>query len=87
MEIAATIPVKCRAMKPIEDIDLAQLFKETREELGYDQREMAKYLGVALSAYYFWEADKRTPNGQATAKVLLIRELLGLPLRPRKKRK
>lgn len=87
MVVAVQSSYNGQDMKPIKDIDLAQLFIETRDHLGYNQKQMANLLEVEPSALNQWEHNKRQPNGQVTAKVLLLRELLGLPLRPRTPKK
>ena len=61
-------------MKALPDIDLAKMFRETRESLGYTQAEMASRLGATREVYQKWEYGTRVPNGQAVAKIFTLRE-------------
>jgi transcriptional regulator with XRE-family HTH domain len=57
-------------------VDLAKLCQEIRTKLGLSRLEMAQMLDVSESAYNHYEAGRRDPNGQSTAKLFLLREKL-----------
>lgn len=60
----------------LPDIDLAALCKDVRDACQFTQTTMAKLLDVTLTAYQRYEAGDRIPNGEATAKLFLMREEL-----------
>lgn len=41
---------------------LCERLKELRSGRGYYQREVAKFLGISLRAYQYYEAGGREPN-------------------------
>lgn len=59
-----------------QQVDFAEMCKDLRAKLGCKQREMAEVLGVTLRRYQSWEAGDFEPTGQATAKLLAIRDQL-----------
>ena len=61
-------------MKPLPDIDLVKFCKQTREDLGLSKSEIADLLNVHKSNWDHWEAGRVQPNGQAIAKLYLLRE-------------
>lgn len=61
-------------MKPPPKVDLAQLCREVRDDLGCTQEEMAKLLGTTARSYRRWETGELEPGGQFTAKLFILKQ-------------
>lgn len=55
-------------------IDLAKFCKETREELGLTQEELAKKLKKTVRAISYWEHGERKPNGEIVLRLIELRD-------------
>ena len=73
MRLNVNIPIE---LNTFPDIDMAALCRQTRDQLGLERTEMAKYLGVSYGAYEHYESGRRDPSSQVVAKLFLIREQL-----------
>lgn len=49
---------------PKKDYEFGKLCLELRRMLDYTQDEMARFLGVALRTYKYWEAGEREPSAR-----------------------
>jgi transcriptional regulator with XRE-family HTH domain len=54
---------------------LAAFLKQKRQERGWSQRDLARYIGSTQNAIYMWETEKATPD---TANFDKISALFGL---------
>lgn len=64
MQLITVSPIKI--VPPIKQIDFATMCRAIRKELDYTQEEMARFLGVAVRTYKYWEAGEKEPSPHIT---------------------
>lgn len=74
---AETLAVILPAMETTLEKDVARRLKAVREELGMDQRAMAKWLDVGRTRYIGWERAANLPNERV---MLVLCDRTGLTL-------
>lgn len=56
-----TVPSTIKIPPPVKEVDFASMCRTIRKELQYTQEEMARFLGVAIRTYKYWESGERAP--------------------------